>query len=473
MKRGYFALLLALVVSFTQTSCSRYEDRTIVILSTNDIHSQINKFPELATAIEMCRDTAAVILVDAGDKVTGNAYVDNVEYYTPLYELMNELEYDLSIFGNHEFDKGAEYIAKANEQADFLTLGANIKSADEVKFPQPVSHTIIERNGLKIGFVGVVNNPKNGYPVGKNSNYEAVTFISPEEAAAKYSHLKEECDMFVLVSHSGLTNDRKYAKSKELKVYDMIIGGHSHDKVSEEVNGIQIIQSGSRLSNIGVTAIDLREGQEPKVTTKVVPLSTYAKDEKIEKMIEKYRQNPALQEVIGEAALPYSELSVNNFVASTIRRASKAEIGFYNVGGIRVDKFDKGDIKLSTILDLEPFGETIHTVKMTRDQMRILVMAKYNDMSNPEEAHKIDLVSSTPYIVITNNGGDARDILFPVLKPEQVYTVALNDYVFSTYKGLEYTDHVATNIPVAKALEDHIRLNRHIYPDWVEYQIIR
>ncbi len=473
MKRGSFTLLLSLVVSFLQISCSSIPERTIVILSTNDIHAQIDKFPELATAIEKCRDTAAVILVDAGDKFTGNAFVDLVEYHTPIYELMNKVGYDLSIFGNHEFDWGKEYIVKANEQANFITLGANIISADTVAFPQPLTHTIIERNGLKIGFVGVVGNDVNGHPAGKDSSYESLTFVNPNEAAAKYGYLKDECDLLVLVSHSGLIRDRQYAESEELNGYDLIVSAHSHDESLEVVNNIHITQSGSRLKNIGVTVIEMPEGEEAKISKRLVPLADYAKNEEVAAMVDEYNNNPALNEPIGQAALPFSELSVNNFVASVVRRAAKTEVAFYNAGGIRVHKFDKGDILLSTILNLEPFSSTIHTVKMNRDQMKKMVIAKYNDKENVSEAHQIDLISTTPYIVITKRSGDAGDVLFPVLKPGQVYTVALNDYVFSTYKDLEYTDHVATEIKVAKALEDYIRLNRNVHPDWVEYQIIR
>ncbi|MDE6375014.1 MAG: bifunctional metallophosphatase/5'-nucleotidase, partial [Alistipes sp.] len=57
-------LLAALMFA---AACSPRE-RTLVILSTNDIHARIQRFPQLASAVEMCRDTAQlVLLIDAGD----------------------------------------------------------------------------------------------------------------------------------------------------------------------------------------------------------------------------------------------------------------------------------------------------------------------------------------------------------------------------------------------------------------------
>ncbi|MBR5877239.1 MAG: bifunctional metallophosphatase/5'-nucleotidase, partial [Alistipes sp.] len=50
--------------------------RTLVIVSTTDIHSDISDLPRMATALKACRDTVETILVDAGDRWTGNAYVD-------------------------------------------------------------------------------------------------------------------------------------------------------------------------------------------------------------------------------------------------------------------------------------------------------------------------------------------------------------------------------------------------------------
>ena len=108
MKKSLFGALLLFVLA----ACSPRME-TVVILSTNDIHAHIEKFPQLAEAVKKCRDTVKnVILVDAGDRWTGNVYCDRAaEPRRPIIDLMNRLRYDVATFGNHEFDAGQAFLA--------------------------------------------------------------------------------------------------------------------------------------------------------------------------------------------------------------------------------------------------------------------------------------------------------------------------------------------------------------------------
>ena len=72
--KGMFRTGLILLAAAAAACAPR--ERTLVLLSTNDMHAKIQNFPRLAAAVENCRDTAQlVVLVDAGDRWTGNAYV--------------------------------------------------------------------------------------------------------------------------------------------------------------------------------------------------------------------------------------------------------------------------------------------------------------------------------------------------------------------------------------------------------------
>ena len=109
MKKIFLGISLLLCAALC--ACAPRE-KVVIILSTNDIHAQIQNFPQLATAVAECRDTASVILVDAGDRWTGNAYVDQAEGRRPVLELMNELGYDVATLGNHEFDHGQAFLGR-------------------------------------------------------------------------------------------------------------------------------------------------------------------------------------------------------------------------------------------------------------------------------------------------------------------------------------------------------------------------
>ena len=108
--KGMFRTGLILLAAAAAACAPR--ERTLVLLSTNDMHAKIQNFPRLAAAVENCRDTAQlVVLVDAGDRWTGNAYVDMAATPgMPMIALMNRLGYDVATLGNHEFDHGQAFL---------------------------------------------------------------------------------------------------------------------------------------------------------------------------------------------------------------------------------------------------------------------------------------------------------------------------------------------------------------------------
>lgn len=155
--KGMLKMGLVAVAALAAACAPR--ERTLVLLSTNDMHAKIQNFPRLASAVEACRDTAQlVVLVDAGDRWTGNAYVDMAPTPgMPMIALMNELGYDVATLGNHEFDHGQAFLGRMIDSMDFEVVCANVVS-DTCTFPQLPPYTIVDRDGIRIGFVGVVTN---------------------------------------------------------------------------------------------------------------------------------------------------------------------------------------------------------------------------------------------------------------------------------------------------------------------------
>ena len=92
----------------------------IYIISTNDMHASIDAMPRLATLVAEYEERGEVVVVDSGDRVSGNAYVDDsLEPGVPMIELMNDVGYDVVTLGNHEFDRGSEALRGMVEAADF------------------------------------------------------------------------------------------------------------------------------------------------------------------------------------------------------------------------------------------------------------------------------------------------------------------------------------------------------------------
>ncbi len=477
MKKIASALLIlaaSIALILTTPACSsKGSESTFVILSTNDMHAQIEKFPSLISAIKLCRDTAQVILVDAGDRWTGNAFVDMVDYYTPIYELMNYAAYDVAIYGNHEFDKGQAYVAVANRQAQWPIISANIIS-DTTSFPQPLPYHIEEIDDKKIAFVSVVGNyDANGHPAGKDESYEGIRFIDPHTAAAQYGSLAEQCDMLLLVSHSGLDRDIEFAKSPLSQGYDQIISAHSHDEAIETINGKLVSQTGSRLKNIGATTVTISADGSVNLSHRNIPLAGYEPDTKAAEMVAEYHNNPMLIAPIGTAAAPFAESGLRNLFAETIRSRTNSNIGLYHAGGVRIDTLKQGAVSTADILNAEPFGSRITTCKMTPAQIEELIIAKFNDTVNIGESHYVDITTTTPYTIVTDSNGDAVSVIFPALDPKRTYKVAMGDYIFKTYRSLKYSEGEITDLLITESLERVFKRSKGgVVPDNRELQDI-
>lgn len=125
-------------------------NKNVVIVSTNDMHSAIDAFPSLATVVgeQRAANRGRVVLVDAGDRWTGNPYVDMApEPGQPIMELMNELGYDAATFGNHEFDRGTALLEKRTQEADFPVVLANMHTLSS-PLSQPRPYATLHSKGF-------------------------------------------------------------------------------------------------------------------------------------------------------------------------------------------------------------------------------------------------------------------------------------------------------------------------------------
>ena len=459
------ALLLLVAAA---AACSPRE-RALVILSTNDMHARIDRFPQLATAVERCRDTADVILVDAGDRWTGNAYVDLAEDRKPILDLMNRLGYDLGTLGNHEFDVGQETLERAVGHCDFPIICANIRSGEGAQLKPFEPSRIISRGGVKVGFVAVVTNyGPHDHPDGHDAVFEGLAFPDAEETAAGAVALGEQCDVLVALTHIGSGKDRELAAMAP--EYDLILGGHSHEVINETVNGVLLTQTGKGLRNVGVTVLRRRDGRcEPEF--RVVPLENYDPDPLYQEMVDSYYANPELKRPVGELTAPANKVGLANLFAASVRRAANADIGLYHQGGVRLDTL-AGRVPIASVYDLDPFGSYVSVVTMTPAQLRQLIMTKFNDKVNPGEAHCIDLYATTPYTVVTDERFDAVDVEFPELEEGRSYRVAMGDYVLEAYRDLDGTDAETLETLVTDCLLESLAPGPYT-PDNTRHQTIR
>lgn len=463
--RRAFIALAAVIVACTP------RERTIVLLSTNDMHAKIQNFPRLATAVELCRDTAYVVLVDAGDRWTGNAFVDKAPTPgMPIIALMNDLGYDVATLGNHEFDYGQAFLGVLLDSMHFEVTCANIKS-DTVTFPQ-LPPVVFDADGVRIGFVGVITNYEGpGYPAGRKESYVGLEFADPQHTARECgAKLRPECDVMVLLSHMGDDRDKQLLETAP-SGYDMVIGGHTHEIVDTLINGTLLTQTGKDLKNVGATIIRMRGKNIVGLEYRLVSLADYEPDPVYQARVNKYYDDPELNRPVGELKAAADKTGLANWMASSVMASTGAEVGFYHIGGVRLDSLAAGGVSTAQVYGLEPFQTQMAVARMTTDDMRSMIVTKYNE--DTREGGRIDLISTVPYTIIEDAGGKAVDVLFPTLRKGRSYKVAFNNYIWGAYKGLHYTDGEILDAMVTDALLDQLQRHSPIMPDNTQHQTER
>jgi len=461
MKKFFRAALFAAVLS---TAACTPQERTLVILSTNDMHARIQRFPQLAAAVEACRDTAQlVVLVDAGDRWTGNAFVDKVVVPgKPMIELVNRLGYDVMTLGNHEFDHGQAFLGRMVDSIAAEVVCANCIT-DTCTFPQVAPYAIVERDGLRIGIVGVVTNYEGpGHPAGHAASFVGLEFPDPQAEAIRYAEeLRPKVDLLVLLSHMG--DDRDMELLNKTQLFDLAIGGHTHVALDTLVNGTLLTQTGKNLQNVGVSTVRMRGRKIKSVDYRLVPLDDYAPDPAFARQVEAYYADPELNRFIGKFAGQSDKAGLANWMARAIAENAGADIGVYHVGGVRLDSIPAGDVSRARVYDLEPFGTTVATLRMTPDEMRRMIIAKYNE--DTREGHRIDIILTAPYTILVDEADKAFDVRFHDLREDKVYTLAMSDYIYKNYKELEYSDGLVIDVEVADVLIGELQRRSPLRPD--------
>ena len=449
-------------------------ERTVVLLSTNDIHAQIDRFPQLAAAVEACRDTVEnVVLVDAGDRWTGNPFVDRTTPAgMPIIRLMNRLGYDVATFGNHEFDHGQAHMGRILDSVTFAVVCSNLRS-DTCTFPQVPAYTILERGGIRIGFVGAVTNYEGpGHPAGHASSFVGLTFPDPQQTSLQCAReLRSQVDLLVLVSHMGDKRDEELlAKTAQdgdnANLYDLVIGGHTHQIRNSVVDGALLTQTGSRLNNVGATVVRMRGRKIVDISFRLVELASYDAAQPYADMVVAYKNQPQLNRSAGRFAKGADKLGLAQWIARSIATATRSEIGLYHRGGVRLDTIPAGEVSRAAIYALEPFNTPVTVTRMTPEELRAVILSKYNDTCNLGEAHRIDIVATTPYTIVTDAQDNALDVVFPRLQAGRRYSIALNDYIYRNYADIDRTrGRILHSMLVNEVLLDELGSGRSVVPD--------
>ena len=379
---------------------------------------------------------------------------------------MNDLGYEVGTLGNHEFDFGQKILRARINDATFPIICANINSSrGELDSIPP--YYIIEKDGIKLGFIGLVQTGTDQIPSTNPERLKDITFDHYLDKVEDYKPLKRQCDVLIGLTHLGVDKDSILAT--QMPELDIIIGGHTHTllETSKEINNVIIGQTGLKLQYAGLTILKFTKGKLTERSYQSCLIDTITRvDSCITRKVNYFMEQPEFKEVIGISSLPFkSQESIGNIVTDAMLRSTVSDFAFYNQGGIRLSALPQGDITLETLLSIEPFGNHIVLHDLSLSDIKALILNRFN-----QDGHVIDLyVSPGSYTIIQDQQGKGTDVILKdrngrPLVEKASYKVALNNYVSIQYDFPDKGKGLHTDISIVNAMVDFIRANTPLAP---------
>ena len=316
-------LTIAMLMPLAQAVTVKAADDTkqVDVLFTHDTHSHLDSFStivngeqkevggfaKIKTLInEKKKEDPDTLILDGGDFSMGTLIQTVYDTEAAELRMLGYLGYDVTTFGNHEFDYRSQGLANmlkaakssgetlpeivvcnvdwdSMEKAGLNDGQKQIQSAFETYGVK--DYVMVQKGDVKIAVVGVF---------GKDALECAPTcelsFKDPVEAVKKtVEEIKknEEADMIACVSHGGTWEDESKSEdellAKAVPDLDLIISGHTHSELQEAIRhgNTYIVSCGEYGRNLGSLSMTQNsDGRWNLSAYELIPVSEDVKADK-------------------------------------------------------------------------------------------------------------------------------------------------------------------------------------------------
>lgn len=424
--------LLCSLFALSAVSTAMAQEVNIKLLGTSDVHGRIvpwsygadiedksGSYAQIATYVKDVRkNNKNVVLVEVGDAIQDNqidVFAKDKKYYKdhPIPKVLNEMNYDIFVLGNHEFNFGMKALDEILKDIKAKKLTANFYHKKNDKRYIDAT-TIIEKDGVKLGIIGL-STPMSAKFEEDTGNLKDMKFTSPtEEARTQVEKLKAKgVDAIIAVTHMGIDNENNIPDTGMRDVInavdgiDVVIAGHMHKDVpSETIKNTLITEPhryGTVVSEVDLT-FDINDKKEVKLVkkeSKTVPVKALEADKKIVEIYKPYHEKlRELNNVVigqtenemvpqetkhGVSAAFSKDTGLSSFINDVEQHYSGADVVTFSFDHQKA-RMDKGDIKKKDIIfNYRYAGGDVTVYEMTGKQLKEYMewSANYFDTIQP------------------------------------------------------------------------------------------
>lgn len=395
------------VMSFVAFSNLAFGEKIdIQFLATSDVHGRFCPYDyaineenksgslvQVATAVKKYK-TDNTIIVDVGDTIQDNYsemfFKDKMH---PMMLAMNEIGYDIWAIGNHEFNYGIDNLKNIMKQSNSKILIGNLYNPDGTNFAD--SYTIIEKDGVKIGVIGMCTPNITKWDSVNLKDYIVTDPV--EETKKLVKDLRDKVDILVATVHMGEDNEYEVPNSgandlaKNCPELDLIIAAHEHKLVEGAyVNDVLIVENKASAATMSKVNIIVEKDEKGcKIVDRKaesIKISEYPEDLELSKKLSPYNErakaeaNIIIGELTGGSLVPANEIaeipqaqieatSLIDFINEVQMYYAKAQVSSAALFNVNAN-LEPGKIKKSDTSLIYKYGNTLYKVEMTGKQLK-------------------------------------------------------------------------------------------------------
>jgi len=458
-------------------------DRCVDLVAIADVHGHVAELSRLAGVLAPVRSRGPSLLLDAGDGLQGTLAA-RLSRGEAVVAAFGALGVDASAVGNHDFDYGTEALRVCAAEAPYPFLSANLRDRETGRLPEWKNLRARKLFRIPGGpVVGVFGLSAEDTPaLTMPTNVAGLAFGSESEEAVRQAKAlrAEGAEIVVGLAHVGgwckdlgdpddLSSCEPgralFALARALPpgLVDAILGGHTHGFVNHRVNGVALVQAGSRAEAAGW--LTLCVGSAPRFH----PLLWAARDGQARDAAAEARVAAAVAPFVEAAdALshrpagadlpwplprdPTGPSALGSSVARALRSALAADFGLVNSGCLRAD-LARGGLTVGALYEALPFEDRLAAVSLPGSALEELLRALAARTGGFPQLSGLRF-----------DGRRARTCDGAPLDPKKTYTLGTNEFLAL---GGDGTREVLSRLPpVAVRMRDDLR-QREVFLEWL------
>lgn len=458
----------------------------LTVLMYNDIQTAASKPTKMGRLVGAINARQAAIdhptvVVGGGDQVSPSS-LSPVSNWTVPIKVLNVLDPAAEVIGNHDLDYGFTAVENFSAASEFPWLVANVRAEDGGNIPGTQNYTIVSRNGVKIGIVGLVDEaikPKTAVNFDKQG-YTVTSFVDAGQRIATKLKEKKNVDVVIAAAHIGVPESKELARKTQH--IDVIVTGD--DEVAyppKKTSGTVIVEAKARASYIGEVNLTVTENDVRFTGGRLITLpGNYTVNETAKQIVAEAR-GKFLSKVAGRTTVPLDsrfgsnypqETAWGNTITDAFIAETGADVALTNAGGIRGNfVIEPGNVTYNEVYTSLPFGNYLVTKKMTGKQLQTLLASQVTRLTGSYGTQAALQVSGVTYEIVGRPNAPAKISEIFVegepIKMDKTYTVTVNSYM-AGWDMIKKMPTVSTDYTLyGTAVVDYIEAHTPISPPGV------